>query len=115
MRTVLLASALLLSTLAACSSSPPLPPLDSKSPASPDAPEAPMPPARNAFGDLDADAPPPPAGHEHHHHGDAGHGAAAAGAFVCPMHEEVVSDAPGNCSRCRMALVKRPVKPEEKK
>jgi len=58
--------------------------------------------------------------HEHHDHGHPGHGhhghAAAApptvtaGAQVewtCPMHPEVVRDAPGNCPVCGMALEPR--------
>jgi len=104
MRTDLLASVTLLLLLAplSCSSAPPLPPLDEHSPASPQAAEAPLPRASRAFEKLDDDAPPAGAGHTH------------AGAYVCPMHEDVVSDAPGNCPRCRMALVKRPMKREDK-
>ena len=110
MRTEILASVafLLLLALPSCSSAPPLPPLDEHSPANPQAAEAPLPKASHAFGKLDDDAPEPGPGHEH------GHSHEHAGAYVCPMHEEVVSDAPGNCPRCRMALVKRPVKREEK-
>ncbi len=108
MRTELLASVTLLLLLAplSCSSAPPLPPLDDHSPANPQAAEAPLPRASRAFGSLDDDAPPAGAGHEHGHE--------HAGAYVCPMHEDVVSDVPGNCPRCRMALVKRPVKREDK-
>ena len=29
----------------------------------------------------------------------------AATAYTCPMHPEVTSDKPGNCSKCGMALV----------
>jgi len=104
MRTSLIASVALLLALVACSSAPPLPPLDEHSPASPQAAEAPLPRASRAFEKLDDDAPDP--GHEHGH--------AHAGAYVCPMHEEVASDVPGDCPRCRMALVKRPVKREDK-
>ena len=28
-------------------------------------------------------------------------------AYVCPMHPEVTSDKPANCSKCGMALVKK--------
>ena len=104
MRTDHLASVALLLLFAplSCSSAPPLPPLDEHSPASPQAAEAPLPRASRAFEKLDDDAPDPGAGHEHGHE--------HTGAYVCPMHEEVASEAPGNCTRCRMALVKREAK-----
>jgi hypothetical protein len=36
----------------------------------------------------------------------AGHGAPAAiSKYTCPMHPEVVSDKPGKCPKCGMALV----------
>lgn len=79
--------------LPACAAEPLLPPLDSREPASPRAEEAPLPPVRRAFGPLDAD--------------DGAPTQAPRGAYACPMHEDVVSDAPGRCPRCRMALVKR--------
>lgn len=67
------------------------------------------------------------AGHEHHHgptdqstaegHNtpaarptgapDAGQLSPAVG-YVCPMHPDVVSDREGRCSRCGMALERRP-------
>ena len=31
----------------------------------------------------------------------------SAGAYVCPMHPEVVSDSPGDCPKCGMALERR--------
>lgn len=38
--------------------------------------------------------------------GGAGAGAdAAKGKYTCPMHPEVVSDSPGKCPKCKMALV----------
>jgi Cu+-exporting ATPase len=50
--------------------------------------------------------------HEHHHHGHA-HAAPAAPAappkagaqYTCPMHPQIVRDAPGSCPLCGMALV----------
>jgi Cu(I)/Ag(I) efflux system membrane fusion protein len=27
--------------------------------------------------------------------------------YTCPMHSDVVSDKPGNCSKCGMALVEK--------
>ena len=54
--------------------------------------------------------------HSHHHHGDdtcqhihshGDHGSAAAvlaGKYTCPMHPEIVSDKPGDCPKCGMAL-----------
>ena len=48
---------------------------------------------------------PPAAGHEHHDHG-ATPGQSAA-VYICPMHPEVTSNAPGTCPKCGMALVKR--------
>jgi hypothetical protein len=35
------------------------------------------------------------------------HGAEAAATYTCPMHLDVVSDRPGKCPRCGMALVER--------
>ena len=40
-----------------------------------------------------------------HSHGDHGSAAAAlAGKYTCPMHPEIVSDMPGDCPKCGMAL-----------
>ncbi len=53
--------------------------------------------------------------HEHHHQGHAGHAHATAPAapapahlgaqYTCPMHPQIVRDAPGSCPLCGMALV----------
>jgi hypothetical protein len=32
----------------------------------------------------------------------------SAPVYVCPMHPDVTSDAPGRCPKCHMALVPRP-------
>ena len=53
--------------------------------------------------DMPQEDRPSPAGHAHAGHAeDAG----GAGAYTCPMHPEVVSDAPGKCPKCGMFLVK---------
>lgn len=48
-------------------------------------------------------------GHEHAHMASPIHCAARAGSkpstYFCPMHPDVVSDAPGNCTKCGMTLV----------
>jgi Cu+-exporting ATPase len=36
-----------------------------------------------------------------------------ASQYTCPMHPEVVSDAPGKCSKCGMALVPKTPKKKE--
>jgi hypothetical protein len=41
------------------------------------------------------------------HHGHHDHGADAAATYTCPMHPDVVSDRPGQCPRCGMALIER--------
>ncbi|MDX1501258.1 MAG: copper-translocating P-type ATPase [Thermoanaerobaculia bacterium] len=40
----------------------------------------------------------------HHHHHPRRQAAGTAGAWTCPMHPEVVSEAPGSCPECGMAL-----------
>ena len=51
----------------------------------------------------------PPSGHEGHSHHEPPVGAAqdTATVYVCPMHPEVTSTAPGKCPKCGMALVER--------
>lgn len=47
--------------------------------------------------------------HRHHHHEDMAHDETASQPdkqYVCPMHPEVVSDTPGMCPKCHMALEK---------
>jgi len=77
-------------------------------PSNPDAPESPArPPSRmlehTAFA---AETAPEPSAHEHHHAP-----APAATTYTCPMHPEVVSDHPGRCPKCGMALVPKEAKP----
>ncbi|MES1241087.1 MAG: heavy metal-binding domain-containing protein [Acidobacteriota bacterium] len=47
----------------------------------------------------------PGAGPQHHDHGAATGESAVV--YVCPMHPEVTSNAPGTCPKCGMALVER--------
>jgi hypothetical protein len=74
-----------------------LPPVTSLAdPSNPAAPEAPFPPPPAMFGasstpPVAAPAAPP---------GDVVH--------VCPMHSQIVRDAPGTCPICGMTLVPRP-------
>jgi len=42
--------------------------------------------------------------HDHAHHA-ATRGADAGAVYVCPMHPEVTSSAPGLCPKCNMKLV----------
>jgi Cu+-exporting ATPase len=42
--------------------------------------------------------------HAHHHHAHAAPAAVAGGKYTCPMHPEIVSDGPGDCPICGMAL-----------
>jgi Cu+-exporting ATPase len=47
--------------------------------------------------------------HPDHHHGDAaGKKSSASAAYYCPMCEGVVSDKPGDCPKCGMALERNP-------
>ena len=49
--------------------------------------------------------------HSHQHGGAAPLGAAPAASgtrYTCPMHPEVVQDAPGSCPKCGMALIPMP-------
>jgi hypothetical protein len=46
--------------------------------------------------------------HSHHHdHTDANNPEPEV-VYVCPMHPDVTSDRPAKCSKCGMALVKKP-------
>ncbi|CAN5156003.1 heavy metal translocating P-type ATPase [soil metagenome] len=68
----------------------------------PDSPESESPPK------------PPCCGDGHHHRSTSGPpegSAARPGQFTCPMHPEVVSDVPGDCPKCGMALEQIPPVP----
>lgn len=65
-----------------------------------------------AHGAPEHEAPPPEHGAhapEHRAHPPAAAPGDAAVTYTCPMHPDVVSDRPGQCPRCGMALVKRNV------
>jgi hypothetical protein len=74
-----------------------LPPVTSLAdPSNPGAPEGPIPPPPAMFGASSAPPPvaaPPPPG---------------SVVYVCPMHSQIVRDAPGVCPICGMTLVPRP-------
>ena len=53
--------------------------------------------------DMPREDRPNPADHAHAGHA---HDAGGSGAYTCPMHPEVISDAPGKCPKCGMNLVK---------
>nr|WP_207768770.1 heavy metal-binding domain-containing protein [Pelagivirga sediminicola] len=53
--------------------------------------------------DMPREDRPNPADHAHAGHA---HDAGGSGAYSCPMHPEVISDAPGKCPKCGMNLVK---------
>jgi hypothetical protein len=48
-----------------------------------------------------------PAGHAHAHTHQAEPAAPTADRYTCPMHPEVVQNAPGKCPICGMNLVKK--------
>jgi hypothetical protein len=50
----------------------------------------------------------PPTGRGRPAAGAAGAGAAAKTVYVCPMHPEITSDAPGLCPKCNMKLELKP-------
>ncbi len=52
---------------------------------------------------------------EHHHHGEASHDSASSqpsDKYACPMHPDIVSDEPGMCPKCHMALEKTKHSPD---
>ncbi len=53
--------------------------------------------------DMPREDRPNPADHAHAGHA---HDAGGSGAYTCPMHPEVISDAPGKCPKCGMNLAK---------
>jgi hypothetical protein len=71
---------------------------DADRPDSPAAPEAPFAPPPS-FGQVQRVDPPPEPSAEP---------SAGEGVYVCPMHADVVRDAPGKCPKCGMTLVPRP-------
>lgn len=130
LKLVVLAGAFL---MAGCAAPPLAPTLSPDHPASVDAIEAPYAPPPSVLVEDRASPSPGPAsqpvspGTGHEHHGasvppttTSGAGTGSMGAplptqpqeatamYVCPMHPEVVSDAPGKCPKCGMNLVIKP-------
>lgn len=89
-------------TLVACSPAPMPISQSSRDPSNPNAAEG-VPPAVPIVHTATA-ASNPHAGHDHRG-GDAPSGDADAVTYVCPMHPEVTSNAPGACPKCNMKLV----------
>ena len=91
------ALALVVASLAGGCADGTLPPVTSPTdPSNPAAPEAPFPSPPAMFGARSSPssaAPSPPAGDV---------------VYVCPMHSQIVRDAPGVCPICGMTLVARP-------
>jgi Cu+-exporting ATPase len=67
---------------------------DPSNPAAPEVPFSSSDPAAPPAPGRPADAPSPPG--------------SSAVVYVCPMHADVVRDAPGTCPRCGMTLVPKP-------
>lgn len=115
-----------------CAAPPLAPDLSPDHPASVDAIEAPYAPPQSVLVEDRADLSPRPAsqpaspGADHEHHGTSAPPATTSGAgtssmgqtmtlpqvasatYACPMHADVVSNAPGKCPKCGMNLVKKP-------
>ena len=97
-----------------CAKTPPLV-VGPDHPANADAAEAPLPPASHTLAISDASATQPATadrgGHQMGQHQMSSPTAGAAAAtYVCPMHPEVTSTAPGKCPKCKMNLVKKEVR-----
>lgn len=109
-----------------CAATPGSPPLSPDHPASVDAPEAPYAPFASVLVEDRAEPLPgaatqplsPGTGIEHHDMADTPSATAAttgnqpteqpqpqAAIYTCPMHPEVVRNAPGRCPKCGMTLV----------
>ncbi|HCE46734.1 MAG TPA: hypothetical protein DET40_24570 [Lentisphaeria bacterium] len=84
-----------------CSATPSSSSLSPDHPASPDAPESPYSPSPTA---LAEDRTTPTQSPEYQH--KMQHQEAEA-IYACPMHADIVQNAPGKCPKCGMSLVKR--------
>jgi hypothetical protein len=100
--------------LQGCAARSPLPALSLSHPANPDAAEAPAPACSGTLSAAEPVSIPAQAGLARHGEMHTEHGSGAlpvswpatqAVAYTCPMHPEIVSDAPGKCPKCGMSLV----------
>lgn len=84
-----------------------LPPAHSADdPSNPSAPEVPFMPGEPA--PPAAPVAPASTAAPHHHGAMDAPPVVGSGLYVCPMHADVVRDAPGTCPRCGMTLVPKP-------
>jgi hypothetical protein len=90
---------LLVASTVGCSPAPAPVSTSQRDPSNPVAPEGTTPP----IAPLVAAAPPP--GHGAHAKDPPADAGASSAVYVCPMHPEVTSSAPGVCPKCNMKLV----------
>ncbi|MHB1155846.1 MAG: heavy metal-binding domain-containing protein [Phycisphaerales bacterium] len=107
--------------LGGCAGPGVMPPVTDDHPASVDAVESPYAPPVSVLFEDDADVPPgPEAQPASPDTGHKGHGMSpqpanpptaqprqAEATYTCPMHPEVIENAPGKCPKCGMKLVKK--------